>query len=132
MNDLCPKTPEYIGDVLAQGYSVGGVEGQLEAISVHGQPSFTLYDAVTGRAVRCYFAPSLQPQVKASLGSKVFVHGVLRRDALGRPSQLRDIDQFVRLGRATKPVPTSNLAGVFHGIEGGTKDYLARIRGESD
>ena len=122
-------TAARIEAVSAQGYtSIGTIEGTLEAISLHGRPTFTVYDAVTGRAVRCEFQPNMRKRVIAALGFKVAVHGKLRRDGVGRPNHVREVDTLHRLG--TKPVtPIESLAGIFRGM-GSTRDYLAEIRGE--
>ena len=122
-------TAARIEAVSAQGYtSIGAIEGTLETISLHGRPSFTVYDAITGRAVRCEFQPDMRKRVIAALGFKVIVHGKLRRDGVGRPTQIREVDTLRRLG--TKPIiRVESLAGIFKGM-GDTRDYLAEIRGE--
>jgi len=112
--------------VLAQGYSIGAIEGFLDTISVHGEAFCTVYDAVSGRAVRCYFPQDFKERVVASLGQKVLVHGRLRRDPTGRPSQMRRIDELEGLGKE-QPQP---LVGIFAGMDQPTRDYLAEIRGE--
>ena len=126
---ITAATAARIEAVSAQGYtSIGTIEGTLEAISLHGRPTFTVYDAVTGRAVRCEFQPDMKKRVIAALGFKVAVHGRLRRDAVGRPSHVRGVDTLRRLG--TKPVVrVESLAGIFKGM-GNTREYLADIRGE--
>lgn len=122
-------TAARIEAVSAQGYtSIGAIEGTLETISLHGRPSFTVYDAITARAVRCEFQPDMKKRVIAALGFKVIVHGRLRRDGVGRPTQIRGVDTLRRLG--TKPIiRVESLAGIFKGM-GDTREYLAEIRGE--
>lgn len=123
------RTDANLDTVLAQGYYLGSVEGVLEGLTVHGAPYFTVYDDVTGRGVRCYFPKSDLPNVLNSVEWKVLVHGQLRRDALGRPNQIRPIEFFRRLGEHAAPVPATGLAGVYRGI-GDTRSYLELIRGE--
>jgi hypothetical protein len=115
--------------VISQGYmSIGSIEGALEALSIHGRPNFTIYDAVTGRAVRCEFPIEMKRKVLGALGFKVSVHGEIKRDATGHPSAVRNIDKFRRLGiRPT--VPVESLAGLFKGLSD-SRQYLAELRGE--
>lgn len=127
---ITKETAARIEAVIGQGYtSIGAIEGSLEGISIHGQPSFTVYDAVTGRAVRCDFKESMRQQVIEALGHKVIVHGSIRRDPLGRATRVREVDEFRRLGMAPA-VPLERLEGMFKGLNRDSRDYLAEIRGE--
>ena len=105
------------------------MEGQLEGLNIHGQdPQFVLYDAVSGRAVRCYFNRDDLENVKAAIGRKIIVSGRLRRDPAGRPQQVRPVEFF---GYIDEPPtqPVRDPAGVFDFIDD-PKQYLDMIRGE--
>lgn len=110
--------------VLSRGESIGAIEGQLDTISVHAQPYFTLYDAITGRGVRCYFAEEHRAAVIAALGKKVIAHGRLRRDPSGQPRELRDLDHFAVLGDSGGSI--EGLAGIYAGLD--VRAYLNEIR----
>lgn len=110
--------------VLAQNDGIGSIEGHLDTISVHGQPYFTLFDAVSGRGVRCYFDSNRLADVIAALGKKVIAHGRLRRDPRGAPREMRDLDYFDVMGGAEGSI--DNLPGVFAGLD--VKSYLRAIR----
>ena len=112
--------------VLAQGDAIGAIEGSLDTISVHSQPYFTLFDAVTGRGVKCYFSEDMRARVVYSLGKRMLVHGRLRREHGGAPREMRDLDHMEELGRPEGS--PDRLAGVFAGLD--VKAYLAEIRGE--
>lgn len=128
--NVTKRTEANIDIVLAQGYSIGSVEGLLEGLNVHGaSPYFTTYDDLTGRGVRCYFSEEQLDNVLAAVKTKVLVHGSLRRDALGRPSQVRPVEFFRQLGVGAKPAPADGLAGVFQGMDD-ARTYLEMIRGE--
>ena len=117
--------------VMGQGYtSIGSIEGKLETVSVHGRPAFTVFDAVTGRAVRCEFPAERRSVVLRAMGHKVVVTGRIRRDPHGRPRAVRDA-QFKRLGD-TETMPSRELAGMFRGMDRDTRAYLAEIRGECE
>jgi hypothetical protein len=112
--------------VLSQGDSVGAIEGQLDTISVHSRPYFTLYDAVTGRGVRCYFGDNRRAAVLAALGKKIIAHGELRRDPSGSPTQLTNLDHFEVLGKPKGSM--KNLPGIYAGLD--VRRQLREIRGE--
>lgn len=57
--------------------SIGSVEGQLETVSVHGAAYFNVYDAVTGRAVKCSFPDAMLDKVRAALAKRVLVSGTV-------------------------------------------------------
>lgn len=112
--------------VLSQGDSIGAIEGHLDTISVHGRPYFTLYDAVSGRGVRCYFSEDQRADVVSALGKKVIAHGRIRRDPTGTPRDLRDIDRLVQLGRSQGS--PDDLPGIFAGLN--VRRYLSELRGD--
>ena len=123
-----PVTPALVGHVdrvLTQGDAIGAIEGSLDTVSVHSQPYFTLYDALSGRGVRCYFREEWRARVVAALGKRMIVHGRLRRDPSGDPREMRDIDDMRELGRAEGS--PDKLAGVFAGLD--VKGYLRELRG---
>ncbi len=123
------RTAANVDVVLQQGFSLGAVEGRLDALNIHGQPYFTVYDEVTGRAVHCYFERNILAAVLKAVGTKVTVQGQLRRDPVGRPSQIRPVEFFRALGQQAGAVPAQGLAGIFHGL-GDSRSYLEIIRGE--
>ena len=112
--------------IIPHGHSLGSVEGTLEALSIHDSPRFTVYDAVTGRAVRCSFPVSSLQKVKEAVGRKVLVSGQLRRDPYGNPEQITRVEEFQIIDNAP-PVSTRDPAGLFSEIEDSV-EYLARIR----
>ena len=114
--------------VLPLGYSIGSVEGRLEGLNIHGQPQFTVWDSVTGRAVRCYFTGVDLDTVTAAVSHKVLVSGNLRRDPDGRPQQIRPVDFFETIDLAPTTEP-GNPVGLFQGM-GDPERYLAMIRGD--
>lgn len=66
-------------------HAIGSVTGMLEAISLHGKPKYSVYDAVTRRAVSSMFTETELEHVKQALGKRVNVAGVIYRNARGQP-----------------------------------------------
>ena len=114
--------------LLPHGYSTGSVEGRLEGLNIHGQPTFIVYDAVSGRAVRCYFPEDQIGAVKDAVGRKVIVSGNLRRDPGGRPQQVRPVE-FFRPIDEPPATPVRDPAGAYQGL-GDTQQYLRWLRGD--
>ncbi|MGD0020094.1 MAG: hypothetical protein ABSD62_12640 [Candidatus Limnocylindrales bacterium] len=112
--------------VLSQGDSIGAIEGQLDTISVHGHPYFTVYDALTGRGVRCYFDEGRRALVLRSLGKKMIAHGRLRRDPSGFPKELTELDHLAELGQGGGSI--QGLAGIYKGLD--VRRHLREVRGE--
>jgi len=118
-----------VDEVVMQGYSIGTVEGPVHGLNIHGDPYFTVYEDVSGRAVRCFFdLAALLEAVTAGVGKKVSVSGRLRRDVRGRPNQIRPVDKVTILIGRDEEVPAPNLVGSLPDI-GDTSEYLERIRG---
>jgi len=70
--------------ILAPSYhAYGSVEGRLDAINVHRDRYFFVYDALTGDSIRCSFTRSLRlEQVAQAITERVLVEGEIsyRRD----------------------------------------------------
>ena len=80
--------------ILTAGYSnLGSLEGRLEAISVHGAPTFTIWDRVSRVPVRCSFPnqSSWIENVKELLGNRVVVRGYIRYFLNGIPRTITNI-----------------------------------------
>ncbi|PKB71370.1 MAG: hypothetical protein BZY87_05815 [SAR202 cluster bacterium Io17-Chloro-G6] len=83
--------------ILTSGYSnLGSLEGRLEAISVHGSPTFTIWDRVSQAPVRCSFPnqTSWIQDVKDLLGNRVMVRGYIRYFLNGIPRTISDIAEI--------------------------------------
>ena len=65
--------------------AIGSITGALEAITIHGSPRFSVYDVVTRRPVTCRFQSESLDDVKAALGKRVNVGGVVQRNSRGQP-----------------------------------------------
>jgi hypothetical protein len=59
--------------------SIGGVEGKLEGLIIHGKSRFLIFDPLTGRQVTCYFSERIPyDDVLRAFGRRVAVTGVIR------------------------------------------------------
>jgi len=130
--EITPTAAAHAQKLLARAYTLGAVEGRLEAVNTHGSLRFTVWDDVSGYSVRCRFDDSLFDEVVEALRmrTKVLVTGRVRRDPDGRPREIREITELRQLVAESQPRSVLDLEGVYSAMEGTTLDYLAEIRGE--
>ena len=81
--------------ILKGGYwNLGSVEGTLEAVNLHGNPSFTVWDRLSRGPVRCYFLNEQEKKdrVKALLEKRVLVSGQVNYFINGVPKSITHIE----------------------------------------
>ena len=85
---------EKVNKILHAGYwSLGSLEGRLEAFNFHNRPTFTIWDRVSRAPVRCS-TPNNQEwreQVKSLLEKRVLVRGRIRYFSNGIPRSISHI-----------------------------------------
>jgi len=83
--------------ILASGFwNLGSLEGTLEAINVHGAPTFTIWDRVSRAPVRCSFPNDIswKEHVKELLEKRVRVAGRIRYFVNGIPRSIGDLSEL--------------------------------------
>lgn len=89
----------------------GSVEGTLEALTIHGQDAFAVYDAITGKRIECVCDREMLEQAIEHLGKRVLVRGEIRRPGDGK-SKTVIVEGFRRLG--VGPLPQAeDVQGMF-------------------
>jgi len=65
--------------------SIGTVEGRLEGLIIHGRRRFLLFDALTGREVRCYFDESTltSDAILQAFGKRISATGTIQSRRTG-------------------------------------------------
>ena len=118
--------------ILGSGYSeTGFLEGTLEAINLHGSPTFTIWEQITGVPVRCVFPndEGWKRQVQSLLEKPILIGGQVNYFGNGLP---RSVSRIENLADVT---PDSSLPleayGSIPDLTGGmdTIEYLRTIRG---
>ena len=117
--------------ILAAGYhNLGSLEGRLDAIDVHRQPTATIWDRVSGAPVRWTFRREETERVKELLEKRVLVIGDIRYFSNGIPRRISDVVTF----EDATPTPYAERAG-FGSIpdervrELGAAEWLKIVRG---
>ena len=125
-------TPKKVERILGGGYTeLAILEGTLEVINLHGSPSFTIWEKVSGVPVRCNF-PNTQDwkhRVRDLLEVPVQIEGQVKYFGNGIPRSVS------RIAGLVDAIPDSYLPQVGFGslpdITGtyGTIEYIREIRG---
>ena len=83
--------------ILAAGYrNLGSIDGTLEAINLHGTPTFTIWDRVSLAPVRCSFPnePEWKRRVAEFLEKRVVVGGRIHYFVNGVPRRITDLQDI--------------------------------------
>ena len=121
-----------VDEIIGKEYEYSGsVEGTLEMISVHGEGSFNVYHAISGRRVQCNLPKHLLETAKEALGRRVLVHGRLRVNAKGHPRRVL-VEGIRVLGREEELPKAKDIRGILPDLTEGleTTEYLRRLRGD--
>jgi len=129
--ELSAKASVNVDQLLPTSYtSVGSIEGRLEAISLHGKPKYVVYHDRTQRAISCRFQPQDLEEVKAALGLRVNVFGLVHWNPKGE--QIKVEEGNLRILGPQELLPTiEEVGGSDPTLTGGrsTADFLREIRG---
>jgi len=125
-------TPHRIEVLERSGYSaLGSIEGTLDAINVHGNRSFTIWDRVTGVGIRCSIprGESWKQRVISLLERRVLVRGLIRYLRDGRPFSITEVTDII--DRTPDPSWPKATFGSIPDLTGGldSVEYLSAIRG---
>jgi len=102
--------------------SWSSIDGKLDVISVHRQPSFVIYEHGTGYRVRCVFPDEYLGRVKDYLGFRVIVEGFVHYRGDGIPLMLSQPTAIQKLD-APKQEDISVYRGLLPSISGGLSSY---------
>jgi hypothetical protein len=130
--EIAPPESPVIGYVGHPGslVSLGAVRGQVQTISSgHGKLRFTMYDAVSKRAVSCQLSPGSEKLMRRVWGKNVIVEGKVKRDPVtGQAIRISEVSNITTLPTA-KPDAWRRAIGI-----GGKKpkmtpeDAIRRVR----
>ena len=103
------------------------LDGTLEAIDTHGKLKFFVYDAVTGKRIRCTFGEELFEEAKLSIRQRVAVSGVALYNRDGRPLSMKAAS--LRRLRPSSELPKFRPGegiDITQGVR--SEDYVRRMR----
>ena len=90
--------PNKVAPILRGGYSeTGFLEGTLEVINVHGSPTFTIWEQISGVPVRCSFPnnPDWKERVSGLLEKPVLIEGQVNYFRNGIPRSVTHIEHLL-------------------------------------
>lgn len=113
-------------------WNLGSLEGTLEAINLHGSPTFTIWDRISRLPVRCSFPRDViwKERVKGLLEKRVLVIGRVNYFLNGKPRSVTNIERIEDM------TPDSNLPRATFGsipspdIAKDPAEFLRMVRGE--
>jgi transposase-like protein len=109
--------------------SWSSIDGKLDVISVHRNPSFVIYEHGTEQRILCTFPDEWMDRVKDYLGLRVIAEGYIHYSESGLPISLSQPTSLERV-----PEPKQRDVGVYRGmlpgISGGLSsyEYIRRLR----
>lgn len=97
-------SPSAAEPMVSRSGAYGSLLGQVETLSSHKRLRFTLYEALRGAPVRCYFKEDLFEQVRNAWNRRVQVDGWVVRDASsGHPVEIRRVRRVIPLDEGDVP-----------------------------
>jgi len=108
----------------------GSIKGNLDAISIHRDFEFRVWDERTRKPVTCKFGETDLEQVKSLLGSPVTVLGVLTSNSAGAPISI-EAEEFSPATQTKLPT-IAEMSGLVHDFTGGKslKEYMEELSDE--
>jgi hypothetical protein len=82
----------------------GSIAGNLDAITVHLNNEFRVWDVNSGRPVRCKYRPEQEDSIKTLLRASVVVSGVIHANSAGAPIFI-DVEEIEAKDKE-RPLPT--------------------------
>ncbi|MBI4305010.1 MAG: hypothetical protein HY678_01700 [Chloroflexi bacterium] len=103
-----------VREIMGQKVEVlGSVEGELEMVTLRNRRYFNVYDALTGKATKCFFVEGLSDRVREALGRYVTVSGTIRTFARGEGREVTDIQDLQIIDPAQQLPGPSDVRGIW-------------------
>ena len=125
------RVEEQIDRILGTGDAeYGSLEGVMGAINVHRRRTLTIWESISGLAVRCQFPEEYEETVRDLLRSRVRVSGLIKYFADGRPRSIVDFRDIENLtpDAALTPAGFGSIPDLTGGL--GSERHLRVVRGE--
>ena len=92
---LPSRVEEQVDRILRAGDTeYGSLEGELDAVNLHGHPTLTIWESITGLAVRCSFPQDYEATVRQLLRKRVRIGGLIHYFADGRPRRITEFNDI--------------------------------------
>jgi len=108
---------------------LGSVEGWIQALNIHNQYQFGIYDFLNERKVECAFPEQMLDDVVAAINRRAVVYGLIRTNARGEPISIRV--ESIQLLRSDSELPSiADLQGIDPDFTGGidAAEYVRLMR----
>ncbi len=105
---LAKHVDELIGTA---SVAIGAVEGKLEALTIHGGVSFSIYDVISARRIRCICDRETLNLAIGHFGGRMSVSGEVRFNVRGEATSVK-VHSLQPLGTKSLPQP-EDIRGLF-------------------
>jgi hypothetical protein len=103
----------------AKYHAFGSIKGSLDAISVHHDYEFRVWDETTHKPVTCKFNPDDLERVKSLLKQRVMVLGTLTSNSAGSPISI-NVEEMIPSPKR-EPPPSRKCLGLSRTLLGGSR-----------
>lgn len=112
-SELSPASVAYVDELLGvRSNAYGTVEGELLALNVKGRLKFSVYEALTGKAVTCFFPDEMFSDVVAAIRKRVSAYGMMRYEKNGEPKSI-EIEELSVFPAEDELPSFSDMIGIF-------------------
>lgn len=127
------RVEEQVDRILRSGdEEYGSIEGLLDAVNLHRVPMMTVWDSITGLAVRCSFPRDFDKTVRELLTKRVRVSGLVHYFADGRPKSVSDFRGVEDLTPAAS-LRSAYFGAIPHLTDGlGSERHLSIVRDDEE
>ena len=106
--------------------ALGSLEGRIEALTVHGAITFSIYDSTTNQLIPCECSRETLDAAMQHFEKRVSVCGEIRFNARGEATSMK-VDEVHPLG--TGPLPqTKDILGLFADHKIDTDEWSKFVR----
>lgn len=111
--ELTPSSVSYVDDLLGTAFKAyGTVDGQLEALDLHGKLTFCVFEDISGNKVKCTFSEDIYNDVIASIRKRVSVYGLIKYKKNGALNSV-DIEKLTIFPDADKLPKFKDIIGLY-------------------
>lgn len=111
--ELSPSSVSYVDDLLGTAFKAyGTIDGQLEALDLHGKLTFYIYDDLSGNKVKCTFGEDVYNDVIASIRKRVSTYGLIKYKKNGSINSV-DIEKLTVFPDSDKLPKFKDIIGLY-------------------
>jgi len=113
VRELSPSSVAFVDDLLGTSFKAyGTIDGDLEALDLHGKLTFYIYEDLSGNKVKCIFGEDVYNDVISSIRKRVSVYGLIKYKKNGLINSV-DIEKITVFPDSDKLPKFSDIIGLY-------------------